>query len=93
MTNRRVFINLFILVMIDKWISCVCMNVCMKARVHVFVFDVRQTCKFGCSSDVHLCVKVESSTSQQTNLYILDAELCYEWAWCQSPSLFYFPVQ
>lgn len=92
MTNRRVFINLFILVMIDKWISCVCMNVCMKARVHVFVFDVRQTCKFGCSSDVHLCVKVESSTSQQTNLYILDAELCYEWAWCQSPSLFYFPV-
>lgn len=78
--------------MIDKWISCVCMNVCMKARVHVFVFDVRQTCKFGCSSDVHLCVKVESSTSQQTNLYILDAELCYEWAWCQSPSLFYFPV-
>lgn len=24
-------------------------------------------------------VKVGSATSQQTNLYILDAELCYEW--------------
>lgn len=71
-----------------------CLNVCVNACVHVFVLDVGQTlCKFGRSSDVHLCVKVESSTSQQTNLYILDAELCYEWTWCQSPGLFYFPFQ
>jgi len=81
--------------MIDKGIRCVC--VCMNVYESVcacFDLDVRQTlCKFGCSSDVHLCVEVESLTSQQTNLYILDAELCYEWAWCQSPKLFYFSIQ
>lgn len=63
--------------MTDKGIGCVCMNERMKACVHVFVLDGRQTlCKLGCSSDVHLCVKVGSATSQQTYLYILGAELC-----------------
>lgn len=62
--------------------------------MHVFVLDVRQTlCRLGCPSDVHSCVKAGSAMSQKTNLYILDAVLFYEWTWCQSPSLFYFPFQ